>query len=438
MKLIRGSILHFLSDPKDAAEQDAYQYFSDGGLLIEHGKVLCCDTWQNAMTKVEAMADVANVEVEHIDYSGYLITPGFVDTHIHYAQTDVLASPGHGLLDWLERYTFPAERAFADPVWAESVAEFFCDELLSNGTTTALVFGTVHPQSVDVFFKVAQKRGLRMVAGKVMMDRNCPDYLSDTAQTGYDDSKRLIETWHGVDRLSYAITPRFAITSSEAQMESVSALAQAYPQLNIHSHLAENKAECAWVQELYPWSRSYLDVYDHYGLLRPGAVYAHCIYLDAYDQTRMAESGSSVAFSPTSNLFLGSGLFDLAPALKANVSVGIATDVGGGTSFSMLRTLAAAYQVAHLNGYVLSSLRAFYLATLAGAKALGLSDVIGNFAVGKEADFIVLDPEATPLIARRMASCQNLEEQLFVWMTLGEDRAIAATYIMGNMQCNKL
>lgn len=228
-----------------------------------------------------------------------------------------------------------------------------------------------------------------------------------------------------------------AITSSEAQMEAVSNLATEYPTLNIHSHLAENKAECAWVQELYPWSRSYLDVYDHYGLLREGAVYAHCIYLNEYDQQRMAESGASVAFSPTSNLFLGSGLLDLSQALKADVSVGIATDIGGGTSFSMLRTLAAAYQVAHLNGYVMSSLRAFYLATLAGAKALGLDNVIGNFEQGKEADFIVLDPNATAIISRRINSSTTLEEKLFVWQTLGDDRSIAASYIMGEEHYSK-
>ncbi len=431
MKLIRGSILHFLRDPISHNELDpaAYQYFSDGGLLLEAGIVLRCGDWR----EVQAATLEQTTAIEYIDHTGYLILPGFVDTHIHYAQTDVLASPGHGLLDWLERYTFPAERAFADPVWASNVAEFFCDELLQNGTTTALVFGTVHPQSVDAFFSVAQKRGMRMVAGKVMMDRHCPDFLQDTAQSAFDDSQRLIESWQGVDRLSYAITPRFAITSTEAQMEAAGSLAKNNPELVIHSHVAENQAEVAWVKELYPWSRSYLDVYDHYGLLRPGAVYAHCIYLNDYDRQRMAETGSSAAFSPTSNLFLGSGLFDLQQAMQADMSVGIATDVGGGTSFSMLRTLAAAYQVAHLKGYVLSSLRAFYLATLAGAKALGLSHVIGNFEVGREADFIVLDPAATPLIKRRMESCQSLEEQLFVWQTLGDDRSIAATYIMGEL-----
>jgi guanine deaminase len=281
---------------------------------------------------------------------------------------------------------------------------------------------------------VARRRRLRMVAGKAMMDRHCPEFLRDTAQTSYDESKRLIDAWHGRDRLGYAITPRFAITSSEAQMEAAGVLAREHPELTVHSHVAENPAEVAWVRELYPWSRSYLDVYDRYGLLRPGAVYAHCIYLDEHDRRRMAESGAAAAFSPTSNLFLGSGLFDLRQALDAGVRVGVATDIGGGTSFSMLRTLAAAYQVSHLKGHVLSPLRAFYLATLSGAQALRLDDAIGNFLPGKEADFIVLDPAATPLLARRMATARTLEERLFLWLTLGDDRSVQATYVMGEAQ----
>lgn len=425
--LIRGEVLHFLADPgEDAGEAPGhgYQHFPDGGLLIEDGKIVECGPWA-------VVSGLAPPDTPCIDHSGGLILPGFIDTHIHYPQTDVIASPGHGLLDWLERYTFPAERHFGDLDWATEVAEFFCDELLRNGTTTALVFGTVHPESVEAFFTVAQKRGLRMVAGKAMMDRHCPDFLQDTAQSSYDQSRALIEHWHGVDRLGYAITPRFAITSSEAQMEAAGALARAYPGVGVHSHVAENPAEVAWVRELYPWSRSYLDVYDHYGLLRPGAVYAHCIYLDADDRRRMAQSGAAAAFSPTSNLFLGSGLFDLGQALAEGLRVGVATDVGGGTSFSLLRTLAAGYQVAHLKGHVLSPLRAFYLATLSGAQAMGVDPYVGNFLVGKEADFVVLDPAATPLLARRMAAARTLEERLFLWLTLGDDRAVQATYILG-------
>lgn len=425
-QLVRGRILHFLADPGGDAVPAAgsMAYWDDGGLLLQHGRVLRCGAWAEVSAGVDAQTPLA-------DHRGSLIVPGFVDTHIHYPQTDVIASPGHGLLDWLQRYTFPAERHFADPVWATEVAAFFCDELLRNGTTTALVFGTVHKQSVEAFFQVAQARQLRMVAGKVMMDRHCPDYLADTAQSSYEDSLALIQRWHGVDRLSYALTPRFAITSSEAQLEVVATLARAFPAVGIQSHVAENVAEVALVRELFPRSRSYLDVYDQYGLLRPGAVYAHCIYLDEQDRQRMAESGSTAAFSPTSNLFLGSGLFDLGQAFARHMPVGMATDVGGGSSFSMLRTLAAAYQVAHLKGHVLSPWRAFYLATLAGAQALGLGDVIGNFETGKEADFVVLSPNCTPLLARRMARAQSLEEQLFLWQTLGDDRAVSDVYVLG-------
>ncbi len=434
MKLIRGEILHFLSDPGDSngtqRASPAFRHHADGGLLVDAGRIVFCGDWPDALA---AAADGTPVD----DHRGKLLLPGFIDTHVHYPQSDVIASPGKDLLDWLDRYTFPAERRFADATVAAETAEFFCDELLRNGTTSALVFGTVHPQSVDAFFAVAQRRELRMVAGKVMMDRHCPAFLRDTAQSSYDDSRRLIERWHGVDRLRYAITPRFAITSSEAQLAAAGALARDFPTVALHSHVAESRAEVDWVRELYPLARSYLDVYDRFGLLRRPAVYAHCIHLDAQDRRRMADCGTAAAFSPTSNLFLGSGLLDLRLALEDGVNVGIATDVGGGTSFSMLRTLAAAYQVSQLNGYALPALRAFWLATLSGAIALGLDDCIGNFAEGKEADLIVLDPQATPLISRRMARAQTLEERLFVWMTLGDDRAVCATYINGHRRWHR-
>ncbi len=428
--LVRGEILYFLADPgestgdHDGLDVSSVVHHADGGLLVEDGRVARSGDWAAVAADAPPGTPVA-------DHRGQLVLPGFIDTHVHYPQLDVIAAPGRGLLDWLERYTFPAEERFADPVVAAEAAAFFCDELLRNGTTTALAFGTVHAGSVDALFGAARARGMRLVAGKVMMDRHCPPALRDSAQACYDDGKALIGRWHGRDRLGYAVTPRFAITSSEAQLEAAGALAREHPEVAVQSHVAESLDEVARVRELFPLARSYLDVYDHHGLLRPGAVYAHCIHLDAADRRRMAESGTTAAFCPTSNLFLGSGLFDLGQALAEGMPVALGSDVGGGTSFSLLRTLGAAYQVAHLKGYVLPPLRAFYLATLAGARALGVQDQVGSFLPGREADFVVLDPDCTPLIARRMARAQSLAERLFVWLTLGDDRAVAATYVMG-------
>lgn len=422
----RGSILHFLADPGAGGDEHAYAFFADGLMLVEHGRVLELGHYAELHAQLPDDTPIT-------DYSGKIIFPGFIDTHIHYPQTDVIASPGTQLLDWLECYTFPAEQRFDDASHAAEVAEFFLDELLRNGTTTALVFGTVHQQSMDTFFSAAERRDLRMVAGKVLMDRHCPDYLRDTPDSGYADSAALIERWHGQGRLGYAITPRFAITSSDAQLARVAELAQIYPEVHIHSHLAENLDEVAWVKKLFPWSRSYLDVYDHYGLLREKAVYAHCIHLDEIDRQRMVDTGTTAAFCPTSNLFLGSGLFDLAGTRACGMRVSMATDVGGGSSFSMLQTMGAAYQVSKLRGYTLSSLLAFYMMTLGNALALGLDRHIGNLLPGKEADFVVLDMASTPLLARRMSKATSLSERLFILMTLADDRAVAATYIHGKL-----
>jgi guanine deaminase len=338
------------------------------------------------------------------------------------------------LLEWLERYTFPAERRFGDPIHAREVADFFLTELLRNGTTTAAVFATVHPQSVDAFFEAARVRGARMIAGKVMMDRNCPEFMRDTAQSSYDDSKALIARWHGTDRLLYAVTPRFAPTSTERQLELAGRLLDEHPGDYLQSTVAEKLAEVACAAHLFPGSRSYLDIYDRFGLLRERAIYAHCIHLDDTDRARMGASGAAMSFCPTSNLFLGSGLFDIDAARRHGVRVGLGTDVGGGTSFSMLRTQDEAYKVAQLGGHRMTPLSAFYHATLGGARALYLDDRIGNFALGKEGDFIVLDPAATPLIERRMRNTETLPERLFVLMMLGDDRAVAATYLMGIRQ----
>jgi guanine deaminase len=420
----RGQLLSFVSDPGDSEDSTSYRFFPDGVLLVEGGRIAALGPADSILATLPAGTPV-------IDHGRHLMLPGFIDTHIHYPQSDVIAAGGRQLLDWLENYTFVEERRFADPEHAAEVAEFFLDELARNGTTTALVFCTVHPVSVDAFFAAAARRRLRMMAGKVLMDRNAPPALCDSPARADAESRALLERWHGRDRLLYAITPRFAPTSSEAQLRVAGQLAREFPDAFIHSHLAENPDEIRWVRELFPASRSYLDVYDRFGLLRERAVYAHCIYLDAADRRRLAQSGAAAAFCPTSNLYLGSGLFDIAAADAAGMRFSTATDVGGGTSFSMLRTLDEARKVARLQGQDLSPLRALYLATLGAARCLKVDDRIGRLEVGAEADFIVLDLEATVLMARRGAAAATLSDALRILITLGDDRAIAATYILG-------
>jgi guanine deaminase len=420
----RGAILHFRSDPGSHDDPGSFEFFDDGLLVIADGRVA-------SLGPARELLPALPTDARLIEHGDSILLPGFVDTHVHYPQTDIVGSGGRQLLDWLENYTFPAEGAFADSAHAREVAKFFLDELLRNGTTAALVFCSVHPSSVQAFFEAAAARRMRMAAGKVLMDRNCPEYLRDTAEAGERDSRELLEAWHGRERLLYAITPRFAATSSEAQLASAGRLARDYPDALIHTHVAESLDEVAWVKRLFPQARSYLDVYDQYGLLRERAIYAHCIHFDETDRARMAQSGASAAFCPSSNLRLGSGLFDVAAADAAGMRFSIATDVAGGSSFSMLQTLGDAYKVAQLSHQHLSPLRAFYLATLAGARALGLEDRIGRFAVGTEADFIVLDLRATALIARRTAGSRTLAEKLRVLITLGDDRTVARTYILG-------
>jgi guanine deaminase len=421
----RATLVDFVDDPLVAGEA-ACRVIDDGVLVVRAGRIDAIGPARELLPQLAREMPVA-------DYRGRMIVPGFVDTHVHYAQTDMIGSYGEQLLAWLENYTFPTERDFEDPDHAREVAEFFVDELLRNGTTTAMVFATVHRASVDAIFEAAAARDMCLVAGKVMMDRNCPDFLRDTPASSYEDGCALIERWHGKGRLRYAVTPRFAPTSSEAQLQMAARLLDEHPGVHLQSHVAENRQEVRWVAELFPQSRSYLDVYDRFGLLRAGAVFAHCIHLDADDRRRLAQSGAAASFCATSNLFLGSGLFDAQGAAEAGVRVGIGTDVGAGTSFSMLRTLDESYKVGQMRGQGLSPLRAFYLATLGGARALYLDDTIGNFAPGKAADFVVLDPAATPLLARRMARAQTLAERLFLFMTLGDDRAVAATHVGGRM-----
>lgn len=418
----RGAVLFLTGDP---AEGGSLEHFDDGVLLVDRdGRV-------EMAGEARAVLAAAGDEVTVIDHGDALIVPGFVDTHVHYPQGDIVAAFGTQLLDWLERYTFPAEGRFHDIATARAAADFFLDELLRNGTTTALVFGTVHPQSVDAFFDASEARGLRMLCGKVMMDRHAPDTLLDTPESSYADSAALIERWHGRGRLLYAVTPRFAPTSSDAQLAAAGRLLAEHPGVRLQTHLAENREECAWVSRLFPDRLDYLDVYDHHGLLGAGSVFAHALHLADREWARLADTSSAVAFCPCSNLFIGSGLFDLAAADRHGVKVGLGTDVGGGDSFSLLRNVNEAYKVLQLQGQNLDPARALYLATLGGAKALGLDDVIGSFAPGKEADFVVLDPRATPAMANRAARCRDVAELLFATLMLGDDRAVAKTYVMG-------
>ena len=423
VKAYRAAILHSLADPAVVGVEQSYQYFEDGILLIENGKVA------QVGAAAELLPKLAGVEVQH--YRDALITPGFIDTHIHYPQTGMIASYGEQLLDWLNTYTFPTEQQFEDKAHASDVAAIFLKELLRNGTTTALVFGSVHPQSVDAFFEQADKLNLRMIAGKVLMDRNAPDYLTDTAETGYAESKALIERWHGKGRLHYAVTPRFAPTSTPEQLELAGKLLGEYPDLYMHTHLSENRKEIEWVKALFPERKGYLDVYDHHRLIGPRAVFAHGVHLCDEECQRLAETGSAVAFCPTSNLFLGSGLFDLNKLEAHGVRVGLGTDVGAGTSFSQLQSLNEAYKVMQLQGKKLDPFKSLYLATLGGANALYLDDRLGNFLPGKDADFLVLDYNATPLISYRMQQARSLEERLFALTMLGDDRAVKETFAAG-------
>jgi len=422
-RAIRGRVLHFLRDPQ-FHEDGAYEYWEDGVLVVTAGRVAAVGDYAALAARIPADAEV-------IDHRGKLIVPGFIDTHVHYPQTDIIASPSPGLLHWLDTYTFPEERRFEDPAYAATVAGFFTDELLRNGTTSALVWSTVHKGSADALFAASEARNLRLVTGKVMMDRNCPDFLQDTAETGAGDSADLADRWHGKGRLGYAITPRFAPTSTDAQLAACGELAKAFPDAFIQTHVAENRDEVKWVADLFPDARSYLDVYDRHGLLRPRAFYGHAIYLDHDDRRRLADSGAAVAHCPTSNLFLGSGFYDFAASDANRLHLTLATDVGGGTSFSMLRTMNCAHKVARMGGYHLTALRMFYLATRGGAEAMGWADRIGSFAVGNEADCVVLDPASTPLLARRSERCETLEEHLFALAMLGDDRAVDAVYVMG-------
>jgi guanine deaminase len=425
-KAYRAAILHSLADPAEVGIEASYEYFADGVLVIDNGQISAVGPAKDLLPGLPA-----DMEIAH--YPNALITPGFIDTHIHFPQTGMVGSYGEQLLDWLNNYTFPCEAQFGDKTHADEVAQIFLKELLRNGTTTALVFASVHPQSVNSLFEAAEKLDLRLIAGKVMMDRNAPDYLTDTAESSYADSKTLIERWHGKGRLHYAVTPRFAPTSTEQQLTLAGQLLAEYPDLYMQTHISENLKEVKWVKALFPERSNYLDVYDHYQLLGERSVLAHGVHLCDAECQRLAETGSAIAFCPTSNLFLGSGLFNLPQAERFKVNVGLGTDVGGGTSFSLLQTLNEAYKVMQLQGEKLNPFKSLYLATLGGARALRLEDKIGTLQPGTDADFVVLDYDATPLLSYRIKQAKTFEEVLFVLMTLGDDRTVQETYAAGRL-----
>jgi guanine deaminase len=423
-RIIRGRILSFSDDPAESGSR-VYSLIENGAVLVNGGLIEAVGEAPDILARASPGALID-------DQTGCLITAGFIDAHVHYPQSQVIGSYGAQLLDWLTNYTFVEEQKFADPAHCARVADFFLDELFRSGTTTAMVYCTVHPSSVEAFFAAAEARGARMIAGKVMMDRDAPTALMDTARRGYDESKALIERWRGRGRLDYAITPRFAVTSTQAQLDAAGALAREFPNCYVQTHANENKAEIARVAALFPEARSYIDVYEKAGLTGPRSVFGHCIHLQESEVAALAESRSVAAFCPTSNLFLGSGLFDQARLRHAGVRIALATDVGGGTSYSMLRTAAEGYKVLQLNGQSWPALEAFYRMTLGNARALSLDDRIGSIEPGKEADLIALDPGATPALAHRMETAgDNLEVELFAFLTLGDDRAVRQTYVAG-------
>lgn len=434
MKAYRASLLYFQPD-----ETSPYAaVFEEDGLLVVGPDAQGRERVQAIGPFHATRALHPDVAVQH--WPGRIIAPGFVDLHTHYPQLDVIGSPADGLLPWLEQYTFPEEQRFGDPGYAQQVAQAFIDELLRHGVTSALCFATSHPASVDALMGQAQQRQLRLITGLCLMDRHAPAGLLNQRGPGRDateqsliDSEALMARWHGLDRLGYAITPRFAPTCSDAQLRGAGELAARHPDVWIQSHVAENLDEIAWVRELFPTARSYLAAYDDVGLLRQRAVYAHCIHFDDEDRALMRATGAAAAVCPTSNLFLGSGFFDFAAADRAGMDYGLASDVGGGTSFSPFHTMLAAYQVGRQGygklGLSLNPQHLWWQHTAGAARALGLQEVVGNLQVGCEADFVVLNPQATPLLARRTARANSLDELLFAMIVLGDDRLIEQTVI---------
>ena len=423
MHLLLGQTLTFTDDPFHAPVEACIRHETRGAVAIDGGRIV-------------AVGPADDLRAAHpgapvTDHGDALLSPGFVDAHVHYPQTAIIASWGKRLIDWLNTYTFPEESRFGDAAHATQAAETCLDLMLANGTTTVCSFCTIHPESVDAYFAAARARGMRVMGGKTCMDRNAPESLRDTAQTAYDQSKALLERWHGIDRLDYVITPRFAPTSTPGQLEALGALWAEHPDVAMQTHLSEQREEIAWVADLFPAARDYLDVYETFGLLGRRGLYGHAIHLTGRERARLREVGAALVHCPTSNAFIGSGLFDMAGLKAAGQRVGLATDIGGGSSFSMLRTMAAAYEIAQLGGKALHPAELWWLATAGSAEALGLGQRIGRLEPGMEADLAIVDLASTPAIAQRAARAVSFWEAIFPTIMMGDDRAIRATWVNG-------
>jgi len=423
--LVLGQVLRFAESPFAVPPAGAATHERRGAVALRDGKIL-------ATGPAETLR-AAHPQARVTDHGDALILPGFVDAHAHYPQTAIIASWGKRLIDWLNTYTFPEEMRFSDPAYARAQAETYLDLLIAHGTTSVASFCTIHPASVDALFEAAEARGMAVTAGRTCMDRNAPDGLRDDARAAHDESAALIDRWHGTGRARYAITPRFTPTSTPEQLEALGALWAAHPTCAMQTHLSEQTDELAWVDALHPEARDYLDTYEAHGLLGPGAVFGHGIWLTDRERARLAEAGAAVAHCPTSNTFIGSGLFDTARAVAGGIGVGLATDTGGGSSFSMLRTMAAAYEVGQLAGTALHPAQLLWLATEGSARTLRRDDEIGTLAPGSAADLVVLDLASTPAIAQRATRAEDIWEQIFPTIMMGDDRAVSATWIAGRM-----
>ena len=420
MDILLGQVLRFVANPFEAGP-DALRV--EEAVVIDSGKII-------AVGAADALR-ASYPQARPHDYGDRVISAGFIDAHVHYPQTAIIASWGKRLIDWLDTYTFPEEMRFKDPAYAAEIAARYFDLALAHGTTTMCSFSTIHPASVEAFFSQAQARNLRALTGKTCMDRNAPNGLRDTAQTAYDDSKALLTRWHGTDRLGYVITPRFSPTSTEDQLSALGALWAEHPDCLMQTHLSEQTDEIEWVRGLFPQARDYLDTYEAHGLLGPNALYGHAIHLEPRERDRMLEVGAAMVHCPTSNTFIGSGLMDVAGLIAEGHRLGLATDTGGGSSFSMLRTMAAAYEVGQLRGTPLHPAQLWWLATQGSAISLRLGDKIGNIEVGMEADLVIVDLASTPVIAQRSARASDIHEAIFPTIMMGDDRAIAGLWING-------